>query len=265
MSRAIRNTPLLVQIFLVYFGLASLGLKLSRSPWRLAALTINVGAYTTEIMRAGFEAIPRGQIEAAEGLALSRLQIYWHVVLLPAIERVYPALDQPVRAADAGLVGAARRSRPRSSPRSPTTSSRTPTGAFETYIVVGVALRRAVAGDARRLLGPRPRAVPAPSPARHAAVRCAWAASQRQSPDVPRPGRAVDGRPVADRAGRRRHRRLRRRAGADLAAQVGARSPAAATSSSSRARRCWSSCSSPIFGLPHSASRSRRSRPPAPR
>jgi polar amino acid transport system permease protein len=89
---AIRNTPLLVQIFLVYFGLASVGLKLSAFTVAVAALTINVGAYTAEIMRAGFEAIPRGQIEAAEGLALSRPQIYWHIILLPAIERVYPAL-----------------------------------------------------------------------------------------------------------------------------------------------------------------------------
>ncbi|MDD1527656.1 ABC transporter permease [Bradyrhizobium sp. WBOS7] len=88
----IRNTPLLVQIFLVYFGLASLGLKFSAFAVAVAALTINVGAYTAEIMRAGFEAIPRGQIEAAEGLALSRLQIYWHIILLPAIEKVYPAL-----------------------------------------------------------------------------------------------------------------------------------------------------------------------------
>jgi len=89
---SIRNTPLLVQIFLVYFGLASLGLKLSAFTVAVAALTINVGAYTAEIMRAGFEAIPRGQIEAAEGLALTRLQIYWHIILLPAIEKVYPAL-----------------------------------------------------------------------------------------------------------------------------------------------------------------------------
>jgi polar amino acid transport system permease protein len=89
---AIRNTPLLVQIFLVYFGLASIGLKFSAFTVAVTALTINVGAYTAEIMRAGFEAIPRGQIEAAEGLALSRLQVYWHVILLPAVERVYPAL-----------------------------------------------------------------------------------------------------------------------------------------------------------------------------
>lgn len=89
---AIRNTPLLVQIFLVYFGLSSLGLKFSAFTVAAVALTINVGAYTTEIMRAGFDSIHKGQIEAAEGLALSKAQIYWHVVLWPAVERVYPAL-----------------------------------------------------------------------------------------------------------------------------------------------------------------------------
>ena len=89
---AIRNTPLLIQIFLVYFGLASLGLKFSAFTVAAVALTINVGAYATEIMRAGFDSIPRGQIEAAEGLALSRPQIYWHVILRPAVEKVYPAL-----------------------------------------------------------------------------------------------------------------------------------------------------------------------------
>lgn len=89
---AIRNTPLLVQIFLVYFGLASIGFKFSAFSVAAVALAINVGAYTAEIMRAGFEAIPAGQIEAAEGLALSRVQIYWHVILLPAIEKVYPSL-----------------------------------------------------------------------------------------------------------------------------------------------------------------------------
>jgi polar amino acid transport system permease protein len=89
---AIRNTPFLVQIFLVYFGLSSLGLSLPAFTVAIVALTINVGAYTTEIMRAGFDSIPRGQIEAAECLALSRWQVYRHVVLWPAVERVYPAL-----------------------------------------------------------------------------------------------------------------------------------------------------------------------------
>jgi len=88
----IRNTPLLVQVFLVYFGFSSVGLSLSAFTVALIALTINVGAYTTEIMRAGFDSIHRGQIEAAECLGLTRGQVYWHVVLLPAMERVYPAL-----------------------------------------------------------------------------------------------------------------------------------------------------------------------------
>lgn len=90
---AIRNTPLLVQIFLVYFGLASLGLKISAELSAALALTINVGAYSTEILRAGIQSIARSQVEAGECLGLSRLQVYWHVVLLPAVERVYPALS----------------------------------------------------------------------------------------------------------------------------------------------------------------------------
>ena len=90
---AIRNTPLLVQIFLLYFGLASLGLKLSAFTVASLSLTINVAAYTAEIMRAGLDSIPAGQVEAGECLGLSRAQLYWHVLLLPAMERVYPALN----------------------------------------------------------------------------------------------------------------------------------------------------------------------------
>jgi polar amino acid transport system permease protein len=90
---AIRNTPLLVQIFLMYFGLASLGLHLSAFVVASISLTVNVAAYTAEIMRAGLEAIPAGQIEAGECLGLSRVQLYRHVLLLPAMERVYPSLS----------------------------------------------------------------------------------------------------------------------------------------------------------------------------
>jgi len=89
---AIRNTPLLVQIFIVYFGLASVGIKFGVFTAAIAALVINVGAYTTEIVRAGIEAVPRSQLEAAECLALGRWQVLRHVVLPPAIERVWPAL-----------------------------------------------------------------------------------------------------------------------------------------------------------------------------
>ncbi|HWK72040.1 MAG TPA: amino acid ABC transporter permease [Burkholderiaceae bacterium] len=89
---AIRNTPLLVQIFLVYFGLSNLGLSLNAVTVSMIALTINVGAYSAEIMRAGFDSIEKGQLEAAETLGLTRRQIYWHVILKQALERVYPAL-----------------------------------------------------------------------------------------------------------------------------------------------------------------------------
>src|SRR5258707_2140773 len=88
----IRNTPLLIQIFIVYFGLSSLGLKLSAEVSAVIALTVNMGAYTTEIMRAGIQSILRTQLEAADCLGLTRFQAILHVVLLPAMERVYPSL-----------------------------------------------------------------------------------------------------------------------------------------------------------------------------
>jgi polar amino acid transport system permease protein len=89
---AIRNTPLLVQIFIVYFGLASVGIKLGVFTAAITALVINVGAYTAEIVRAGIESVPRSQLEAAQCLALGRWHVLRHVVLPPAIERVWPAL-----------------------------------------------------------------------------------------------------------------------------------------------------------------------------
>lgn len=88
----IRNTPLLIQAYFLIFGIASLGLRIPILLGGIIALTVNIGAYTTEIVRAGIESIHRGQLEAAETLGLSRVQIYLHVIIGPAIERVYPAL-----------------------------------------------------------------------------------------------------------------------------------------------------------------------------
>jgi polar amino acid transport system permease protein len=88
----IRNTPLLVQVFLVYFGIASVGIRVNANMAAVLALVVNVGAYTCEIVRAGIESVHRSQIEAGECLGLSWLQVYRHIVLAPAIERVYPAL-----------------------------------------------------------------------------------------------------------------------------------------------------------------------------
>lgn len=88
----IRNTPLLIQSYFLIFGMASIGLRLPILVGAIIALVVNIGAYTTEIMRAGIESIQRGQLEAAECLGMSRTQIYLHVVLRPAMERVYPSL-----------------------------------------------------------------------------------------------------------------------------------------------------------------------------
>lgn len=88
----LRNTPFLVQAFLVFFGLSTLGLRLSAELCAVLALTLNASAYTCEIMRAGLDSVHRGQVEAAEAVGMSRPAIYWHILLLPATERVYPAL-----------------------------------------------------------------------------------------------------------------------------------------------------------------------------
>jgi len=89
---AIRNTPLLIQVFLVYFGLASLGLHVAANVAAVLALVVNVTAYTCEIVRAGIASVQKAQIEAGECLGLNWLQVYRHIVLAPAVERVYPAL-----------------------------------------------------------------------------------------------------------------------------------------------------------------------------
>lgn len=88
----IRNTPLVIQVFWLFFGLAVLGARIGPFNAAVIALVINVGAYTAEIMRAGFQSIPRGQLEAASCLAMSRRQMFFSVQLPQAVERVYPAL-----------------------------------------------------------------------------------------------------------------------------------------------------------------------------
>lgn len=89
---AIRNTPLLIQLFIVFFGLPGLGFRLDATPAAMAALSINLGAYATEIIRAGIQAIHKSQVEAGLSLGLSRLQVFRYVVLFPALKIIYPAL-----------------------------------------------------------------------------------------------------------------------------------------------------------------------------
>ncbi len=88
----IRNTPFIVQLFFFFFGLPMLGLRLSPESASVIAMVINLAAYATEIIRAGIQATPRGQAEAAVSLALSRYQVFTYVVLPPALRKVWPAL-----------------------------------------------------------------------------------------------------------------------------------------------------------------------------
>lgn len=88
----IRNTPFLVQLFIVYFGLPGIGLRVGADTAALIGMTINLAAYSTEIIRAGIEAVHKSQIEAGEALGFTRFQIYRHVIIVPAVAKVYPAL-----------------------------------------------------------------------------------------------------------------------------------------------------------------------------
>jgi polar amino acid transport system permease protein len=88
----IRNTPLLVQLFIIYFSLPGLGIRLEAEEAAVLGLSLNLGGYATEILRAGLDAIPKGQIEAGRALGLTRLQIFRLIMLFPALRIVYPAL-----------------------------------------------------------------------------------------------------------------------------------------------------------------------------
>ncbi len=88
----IRNTPFLVQLFFFFFALPSIGLRWSSHTAALTAMVVNLGAYATEIIRAGIESIPRGQVEAGLALNLKRHQVFRHVILKPALKAIYPAL-----------------------------------------------------------------------------------------------------------------------------------------------------------------------------
>ncbi|OYT91444.1 MAG: polar amino acid ABC transporter permease [Burkholderiales bacterium PBB3] len=88
----IRNTPFIVQLFFIFFGLPAAGVKISAETASIIAMVINLSAYAAEIIRAGLEATPKGQIEAAQSLALNRSQTFVRVVLPPALKKVWPSL-----------------------------------------------------------------------------------------------------------------------------------------------------------------------------
>ena len=88
----IRNTPFLVQIYIVYFGLPSVGIRISEMTAAVLSLTLYAGAYITEIVRAGILTISEGQREAARTLGLSPFKTFRYVILVPALSAIFPAL-----------------------------------------------------------------------------------------------------------------------------------------------------------------------------
>jgi polar amino acid transport system permease protein len=88
----IRNTPLIVQLFIVFFGLPSLGIRLDALTAALISFTINLGAYATEIVRAGLLAVPKAQTEAGRSLGLSGFQVFRYIMIRPALKVMFPAL-----------------------------------------------------------------------------------------------------------------------------------------------------------------------------
>jgi len=87
-----RNTPLLIQIFIIFFGLPGIGIKLSPYISGLTALVLYVGAYNTEVIRSGLEAVPRGQMEAAKSLGLTGVQAFLYIVFPQMFRISLPAL-----------------------------------------------------------------------------------------------------------------------------------------------------------------------------
>ncbi|WP_438393857.1 amino acid ABC transporter permease [Caballeronia sp. DA-9] len=93
---AIRNTPFIVQLFFVFFGLPALGIRIDEYVAAVLAMTLNLGAYSVEIIRSGIAAVPKGHLEAAASLAMTRGETFRHVVLPQAIAKVFPALTSQI-------------------------------------------------------------------------------------------------------------------------------------------------------------------------
>ena len=88
----IRNTPFLVQVFVIFFGLPGIGIRLDANTGAIIAMVLNGSAYTIEIVRAGIEAISHGQVEAALALGLHKLQVFRKIVLPQALRAVFTPL-----------------------------------------------------------------------------------------------------------------------------------------------------------------------------
>jgi polar amino acid transport system permease protein len=90
---AVRNTPFLVQVFFIFFGLPALGLSLTAGTAAVIALALNGGAFCAEIIRGGVDSVSRGQVEAGAALGLRPFQVFRYIILRPALRTIYPALS----------------------------------------------------------------------------------------------------------------------------------------------------------------------------
>ena len=88
----VRNTPFLVQLFVIYFSLPAIGIRMEATTAAVVGMSLNFAGYATEILRSGIEAVPRPQIEAGQSLGFSRLEIFRHIIVFQALRTVYPAL-----------------------------------------------------------------------------------------------------------------------------------------------------------------------------
>jgi cystine transport system permease protein len=89
----IRGTPLLVQLFIIFYGLPSIGLTLNAFTSAVIGFTLSVGAYSSETIRAAIQSLPKGQWEAAKALGLSKTQTFQHVILPQALKVALPPLS----------------------------------------------------------------------------------------------------------------------------------------------------------------------------
>ena len=154
----IRNTPFLVQLFFIFFGLPSLGLRLDATVAAILAMTINLSAYGTEIVGAGLDAVSKGQTEAGQALGLRPRLVFLKIVLPQALRVIFPALTSQViimMLESAVVSQIAVRELTYEADMLQARSFR----AFETYLVVtavylalSIALRRVLVAGGRKLL-----------------------------------------------------------------------------------------------------------------
>jgi polar amino acid transport system permease protein len=105
---ALRGTPLLIQIFIIYFGLPSVGIVLDPLVSGILAVGLNSAAYQAEIVRGGIQSVPKGQLEAARSVGMSYTQSMRHVILPQALRLIIPPMTNEfiILIKDSSLVSA---------------------------------------------------------------------------------------------------------------------------------------------------------------